>query len=219
MNFGHFGKCGIPLGIVSFYFPIGFFATFHSFRLRLNGVGFITSYITTVTARTTDSYAALFENLTRRNLYLGGCALRDADLNRVGITEGIKMKTITRIAASILLVSSLSAHALQAARKSPEPVAHPVVNINTATEAQLRLLPGVGPKLANEIYTYAEAGPFLYDPKAPVYASCDHKCHIKSIDDLLKVKGIGKTNLATMRPYVVLSGKTTANAKIKVVKP
>lgn len=122
--------------------------------------------------------------------------------------------------ASVLLAVSIAANAsaLSGARKPSEPTIRPVVNINTATEAQIALLPGVGPKLANEIYTYAEAGAKLYNSLAPSDSPCDHKCHFKTVDDLLKVKGIGRINLAKMRPYVVLAGETTAKAKIKVGK-
>lgn len=97
--------------------------------------------------------------------------------------------------------------------------ATPQVNVNTATEAQLMLLPGIGPKLANEIYTYAEAGPKLYDPKASANAACDHKCHVTNLSDLDKVKGIGASKLAKLAPYVVFTGATTATEKIKVAKP
>lgn len=86
----------------------------------------------------------------------------------------------------------------------------PVVNINTATEAELAYLPGVGDALATRIYTYAEAGK---DNKGD--PECDHRCHFRSIDDLLNVKGIGPKKLAAIRPHVVLSGDTTATAKIR----
>src|SRR5690348_7250624 len=63
----------------------------------------------------------------------------------------------------------------------------PVVNINTATEAQYMLLPGVGPKLASELNDYAEI-------------NGDHKdgATFKTVEDLLKVKGIGPAKLKAM---------------------
>ena len=91
----------------------------------------------------------------------------------------------------------------------------PVVNINTATETQIAFLPGVGPKLATAIYDYAESG--ADGPNADE-AKCDHRCHFKSVEDLAKVKGIGPKKIAALRPFVVVTGATTATAKIRTAK-
>lgn len=59
------------------------------------------------------------------------------------------------------------------------------VNINTADEAILSTLPGIGEKTAAAITSYRkENGNF------------------KSIDDLAEVKGIGDKKLAKIRPYL-----------------
>jgi len=98
------------------------------------------------------------------------------------------------------------AAAVETARKTTLP---PRVNINTATEAELQFLPGIGPKLASAINDYKEA-------------CCDHAegkgAAFKSVDDLLRVKGIKAAKLRAMRPYVVVTGATTATAKIKAAK-
>jgi competence protein ComEA len=66
------------------------------------------------------------------------------------------------------------------------------VNINTADATQLALLPGIGPKAADSIISYrSSAGAFT------------------SIDDLVKVKGIGQKTLEKLRPYLSLKGETT----------
>jgi competence protein ComEA len=67
-----------------------------------------------------------------------------------------------------------------------------VVNINEASVAQLTMLPGVGPKRAEAIREYAGAHPF------------------KTVDELKAIKGIGDKGLEKLRPYVTLSGPTTA---------
>lgn len=124
------------------------------------------------------------------------------------------------VALTCAVLLAGDAHALSGVRQSAagSTSVQPRVNVNTASEAQLQLLPGVGPKLASEIYAYAEAGPKLYDPKAPVNAACDHKCHMRSMADLDKVKGIGPAKLRAMAPYVVFTGDTTATVKIKVAR-
>lgn len=61
------------------------------------------------------------------------------------------------------------------------------VNVNTAGEAELERLPGVGPATAARIIAHRkENGPF------------------RSVDDLLAVSGIGPKKLAAMRPFVKL---------------
>ncbi len=68
-----------------------------------------------------------------------------------------------------------------------------VVNINTATAEELRLLPGIGEARAQAVLALRkQTGGF------------------KSVDELAQVKGIGSTALDRMRPYVRTQGKTTA---------
>jgi competence protein ComEA len=60
-----------------------------------------------------------------------------------------------------------------------------IIILNSADEAELSTLPGVGPKTAEAIVRYRnENGGF------------------SSVDDLLKVKGIGEKKLAKMRAYL-----------------
>ena len=82
------------------------------------------------------------------------------------------------------------------------------VNINTATQAELETLDGVGPVKAQAIIDYRKKnGGF------------------KSIDELEKVDGIGPVTLQNVRKDVSVSGVTTAVAKpaeskaTKEVKP
>ena len=59
------------------------------------------------------------------------------------------------------------------------------VDLNKATQAQLEVLPGVGPKMAERIIAYrTENGGF------------------KSLDELDEVKGIGEKRMATLKPLV-----------------
>jgi len=64
------------------------------------------------------------------------------------------------------------------------------IEINTATIAELVQLPQIGPVIANRIVEYRNAhGAF------------------KNIDDLIKVKGIGKKKLNTIKPYIYINQK------------
>jgi competence protein ComEA len=75
-----------------------------------------------------------------------------------------------------------------------------VVNINTATAAELALLPGVGPSKAEAIVKYRAASPF------------------KQVDQIMRVKGIGKKSFQEMKPYLTVDGPTTLKAKVKIGK-
>ncbi len=67
------------------------------------------------------------------------------------------------------------------------PITAKKINLNTATQAELELLPEVGPKTAIAILAYrTEHGPF------------------KSIADLDKVKGIGPKTMAKVTPLVTV---------------
>lgn len=62
-----------------------------------------------------------------------------------------------------------------------------IVNINTADEAELQTIPGVGPKTAAAIFAYRqEHGPF------------------QRIEDLMEIRGIGEKKLARMRDCVTV---------------
>ncbi|XZE44998.1 ComEA family DNA-binding protein [Pirellulaceae bacterium SH467] len=62
-----------------------------------------------------------------------------------------------------------------------------VVDLNLATESELNLLPGVGPKLAKEILRIRE-----------------ERGKFERVEDLLAVPGIKKTRLDQIRPFVLV---------------
>jgi competence protein ComEA len=73
-----------------------------------------------------------------------------------------------------------------------------VVNLNEANPDELERLPGIGPAKAKAIADYRRAHPF------------------KKLDELTKVKGIGKKTLAKLRPYITLVGNTTLKSEVHV---
>jgi comEA protein len=80
-----------------------------------------------------------------------------------------------------LLVVSPSYVRAQAPAASVEKAA-PVINLNTASAADLQNLPGVGARMAERIVEYRQKnGPF------------------KKIEDLMNVKGIGEKNFLKLK--------------------
>jgi comEA protein len=92
-------------------------------------------------------------------------------------------------AASILIAltigpARLAAHTNSAQQMPSHPVAR-AVDINQASAEDLEKLPGVGPKLAQQIIAYrTKHGPF------------------RRIEDLLIIKGIGSKKWQALRPYI-----------------
>ena len=98
-------------------------------------------------------------------------------------------RALARMASLILL----SALAVSPALAVESPPLEGVVNINTASAEQLQMLPGVGEVRARAILSERKG-----------------RGGFKSIEDLRAVKGVGDSLLDRMRPYVTLTGKTTA---------
>lgn len=76
------------------------------------------------------------------------------------------------------------------------------VDLNTASQAQLETIKGVGPAKAKAILEYrAKNGPF------------------KSVDDLDKVKGFGKKTVDKMRPEVTVGGSAGGTMSSRMPAP
>ena len=103
------------------------------------------------------------------------------------------------IVVFIALVGLLSvphgaaAQAAAASRAAARPAAaNTVVNINTASAADLEALPGVGAKLASRIIDYRQKnGPF------------------KKVEELMNVQGIGEKNFLKLKNQITI-GATKA---------
>ncbi len=65
------------------------------------------------------------------------------------------------------------------------------LNLNTATQAQLELLPGVGPAMAERVIAYRSQHLF------------------SSPAQIRRVKGIGKKTYQKLQPYLAVEGETT----------
>ena len=109
-----------------------------------------------------------------------------------------------------LIVAALMLFALDGASARADPLAHApppvvspkssdgVVNLNDATADELSRLPGSGPGKARAIAEHRHAHPF------------------RRIDELTKVKGIGRKTFGRLRPYITPVGPTTLEHDVKL---
>ena len=96
--------------------------------------------------------------------------------------------------AFLIAVQPRAAAAQQqaSARAAAKPPATAVVNLNTASDAQLEALPGIGAKTAARIVEYRQKnGPF------------------KKIEELMNVRGVGEKNFLKLKAQITV---TTAKA-------
>jgi competence protein ComEA len=113
--------------------------------------------------------------------------------------EGEKtMRKSHLIVLAVILIATISSAAMAAdVQPVPAATATGVVNINTADNAQLSLLPRVGAKAAQRIADYRkEHGNF------------------KKTSDLMQVKGFGEKSFERLAAYVTIDGRTTLAAKV-----
>ena len=84
-------------------------------------------------------------------------------------------------------------HAQSAPPKIDPATGKPIVmiNLNTAKQGELEVLPGIGPKTAARIIEYREKkGPF------------------KKIEELMNVQGIGEKSFLKLRPQLTVAAKS-----------
>jgi competence protein ComEA len=80
----------------------------------------------------------------------------------------------------------------QASAAGETAAASGVVNVNTATEEELLRLPGVGPSRAKAILELRARSK-----------------RFEKLEDLMRVKGIGRATFRNLRPMLTLDGPTT----------
>jgi competence protein ComEA len=116
-------------------------------------------------------------------------------------TKSLALRRLGLLALPALL--ALGAGPVEAKRqRRAQPVKHEksaegVVNINTASEAQLELLPGVGPSKAKAISRYRSKRKF------------------KATYELIRIRGIGRKTYRKLRSYLTVKGPTTLTQRPK----
>lgn len=100
--------------------------------------------------------------------------------------------SIAAIPAAAQQPSSMKAAKPAAAVKSAKPAATATapVNINTATQAQLESLPGVGAKAAERILEYRQKNG-----------------NFKKVEGLMNVKGFGEKSFLKLKPLLTVTEK------------
>ena len=119
-----------------------------------------------------------------------------------------KLSLLALTVSALGLTPALAAQADAAGKKAEASEAAPatapddadaptgVVNLNTASEDELMLLPGVGPSKAAAIVAWRKKyGGF------------------KKVDDLTKVKGFGYKTMKKLKPFLAISGPTNYRGK------
>jgi competence ComEA-like helix-hairpin-helix protein len=108
------------------------------------------------------------------------------------------MRCFLSLSLSLLLVLPSS---LGSAAGGPKDQLEGVVNLNTASPDELRLIPGVGPARVRNILAYRRLHPF------------------RSIEELARIKGIGRKTVRRWRQHLAVSGPSTAQRVTRPEQP
>lgn len=97
------------------------------------------------------------------------------------------------VSATVTTTAQKESAAPKAASAAKPAPASPI-NLNTATQAQLETLPGIGAKAAQRILEYRQKNG-----------------NFKKLEDLMNVKGIGEKAFLKLKPLLTISTKPDAS--------
>lgn len=102
------------------------------------------------------------------------------------------LMTVAAVALAIISTQAEQKAASAPAKSTAAAPAAPV-NLNTANQAQLESLPGIGPKAAQRILEYRQKNG-----------------NFKKVEDLMNVKGIGEKAFLKLKPMLTVTQKAEA---------
>ncbi|MGH9371293.1 MAG: ComEA family DNA-binding protein [Vicinamibacterales bacterium] len=97
------------------------------------------------------------------------------------------IRVLSALIVLLLLGAGTAAQEKTAPRSKPSPAPTSIVNLNTATAAQIATLPGIGEKAAQRIIEYR-----------------DKNGGFKKTEELMNVKGIGEKSYLKLKPLVTV---------------
>lgn len=104
----------------------------------------------------------------------------------------LSLALVTLAAVAVPRAEAAQGRARAAAKPSPTGI----VNINTASAADLEALPGIGAKTAARIVEYRQKnGPF------------------KKIEELMNVRGVAEKNFLKLKPQITVAAKPERTAQ------
>jgi competence protein ComEA len=103
---------------------------------------------------------------------------------------------LSAIAVAGLLCASPQAQASQARKTGAVAKPGAIVNLNTATAAELESLPGIGAKTAARIIDYRQK-----------------KGTFKKVEELMNVQGIGEKSFLRLRTQITVAAKPDAGTQ------
>jgi competence protein ComEA len=95
-------------------------------------------------------------------------------------------------ASAVILVCCLSTSTTSSPARAAGKAVDGAVNLNTAPPEVLALLPGIGPAKAQSIVVYRKKHPF------------------RTVDELVRIKGVGHKMVRRLRAHLAVGGPTTA---------
>ncbi|MBC7319612.1 ComEA family DNA-binding protein [bacterium] len=119
-------------------------------------------------------------------IQIAGGPTSDADLDAINLASKVSDGSKILVPSKVKDLGASSGSNASIEETSVSSISKKI-NINTATAEELEELPGIGPTLANRIVSYREKnGPF------------------KSIEDLMKVSGIGEKRFESIKDLIVV---------------
>ncbi|MDZ7691579.1 MAG: helix-hairpin-helix domain-containing protein [Balneolaceae bacterium] len=145
----------------------------------LSVISLLNLFIEPTTAANAEQYEAIRQEFEKRTAMI---EQEEAQLMSRYYPEKLSA-TISTVAERDTLTSK--ADTTEKNKKSEEKEDASLINVNTASAQQLETLPGIGPVYSKRIIAYRESNDGF-----------------KTVDELIKIKGIGSKRLENIRPHV-----------------